>query len=96
MAGLPGQLQGRAPPPKVQFPLFILDRISFVQQKFLFFIQGGTWSPVPSSLCQAKTIRTEPGTSGILQVGLSFDLFQTGDDDFQGETGFPTIWTPSS
>ena len=38
MAGLPGQLQGRAPPPKVQFPLFILERISFIQQKFLFFI----------------------------------------------------------
>ena len=91
MAGLPGQLQGRAPPPKV-----LLERISFVQQKFLFFIQGGTWSPVPSSLCQAKTIRTEPGTSGILQVGLPFDLFQTWDDVFQGETGFPTIWTPSS
>ena len=27
---------------------------------------------------------------------IVIDLFQTRDDVFQGETGFPTIWTPSS
>ena len=79
------------------------SRFSFLRgfhlfNKVLIFhhSQGGTWSPVPSSLCQAKTIRTEPGTSGILQVGFPSDLFQTRDDVFQRETGFPTIWTSSS
>ena len=32
--------------------------------------QGGAGSPVPSSLCEAKAVCTEPGTPRILQVAL--------------------------
>ena len=71
--------------------------------------QGGAGSPVPSPLCEAKAVCTEPGTPRILQVpflsrfsnscGFKDKIIQDLPEThvvLQGEAWLPAVWTSGS